>query len=106
MRSSIKGVVGEAISFYSNNNLGLKNKQKNGLDATLKSIFDKSVIVIKDKIDRADLSNSANDKINVNSLSDYVSSMRYSFRKSKYYAFERLVKMNSDSYGAYHNWLR
>ena len=87
MKSSIKGVVGEAISFYSNNNLGLKNKQKNGLDATLKSIFDKSVIVIKDRKDGEDFVSSKTDKINVNSLSDYVTSMRYSFRKSKYYAF-------------------
>lgn len=87
MRSSIKGVVGEAISFYSNNNISLKNKQKSGLDSALKSIFDKSVIVIKDRKDGEDFASSKADKINVNSLSDYVTSMRYSFRKSKYYAF-------------------
>jgi hypothetical protein len=87
MRSSIKGVVGEAISFYSNNNISLKNKQKSGLDSALKSIFDKSVIVIKDRKDGEDFVSSKTDKINVNSLSDYVTSMRYSFRKSKYYAF-------------------
>lgn len=87
MRSSIKGVVGEAISFYSNNNISLKNKQKSGLDSALKSIFDKSVIVIKDRKDGEDFASSKTDKINVNSLSDYVTSMRYSFRKSKYYAF-------------------
>lgn len=32
--------------------------------------------------------------------------MKSNHRKTRYFAFERLVKMNSESYGAYKNWVK
>lgn len=46
------------------------------------------------------------EKVSESQPTDYVASMRHSYKRSKYFAFERLVKMNSESYGAYNNWLK